>query len=215
MSENEKPEDILSEFGKLRLETNGMHSVFGKMPSTSAGLVSNVAFEEIREEQMKFNKEVLETLQLMRQEIKDNQEKMKKEQEKVLKEVEAIRNDMKAMKRDSEAPQVQEAGKIDNKKVNQEAKEIKKSAPKEKCLKFHILPWSFLSGPSSGNGTTVEMLPTDTILDLKKEIEKKGNVPVLRQSIFFNQRNSEDQQTIGECGIENGSNVYVIYRSGG
>uniref|UniRef100_A0A1I7U5A0 Uncharacterized protein n=1 Tax=Caenorhabditis tropicalis TaxID=1561998 RepID=A0A1I7U5A0_9PELO len=81
MNENEKPENILSEFEKLRLETNGMHSILGKMPSTSsAGLVSNGMLEEMKNEQMKFNKEVLETLQLMRQEIKDNQEKMKEEQ---------------------------------------------------------------------------------------------------------------------------------------
>uniref|UniRef100_A0A1I7U598 Meiosis-specific nuclear structural protein 1 n=1 Tax=Caenorhabditis tropicalis TaxID=1561998 RepID=A0A1I7U598_9PELO len=62
------------------------------MPSTTP--VSDVTLEEIRYEQMKFKQEVLETLQLMRHEIKDNQEKMKKEQEKLMNEVKESYNEM-------------------------------------------------------------------------------------------------------------------------
>uniref|UniRef100_A0A1I7U597 Ubiquitin-like domain-containing protein n=1 Tax=Caenorhabditis tropicalis TaxID=1561998 RepID=A0A1I7U597_9PELO len=179
-------------------------------PKRSAGVVSNVAFEEMRKEQTEFKKEVLETLQLIRQEIKGNQEKseeqvmnklqlmmneqkkLQDEQQKMLGEVETIRNDVKCLKKDSEAQ-------VPNKQVKQEINESssKEAETMTENIKITVFFWT------KTLLFHLEMFPTDTILDLKKRIEAKEeiNVPVQEQKLLFNGEECENHRTLDECGI--------------
>uniref|UniRef100_A0A1I7U5A1 Ubiquitin-like domain-containing protein n=1 Tax=Caenorhabditis tropicalis TaxID=1561998 RepID=A0A1I7U5A1_9PELO len=145
------------------------------MPSND---LSNVALEEMRNKQMKFNKEVLETLQLMRQEIKDNQEKMKEELKKSEK---SVMHRLQLMRTEQETKQNKMMREVEA-IWNDVTKSTETKTIRQLYLKFQVLIYN------TDVKITVEMLPTDTILDLKKEIEKERNVPVLRQSVFFNQK---------------------------
>uniref|UniRef100_A0A1I7TGL7 Ubiquitin-like domain-containing protein n=1 Tax=Caenorhabditis tropicalis TaxID=1561998 RepID=A0A1I7TGL7_9PELO len=202
---------ILSEIEQLRVDGSGI-------PPNN---VSNVTFEEMRKDQAKFNKEVLNSLQLIRQEMIENQkgmrvemEKMKGEHEeseekmeekmfclkymmteiqrtiqneqmKVLSEVEAIRNDMKTMKKDFEVT-----------KKNRTTSDHFSSQKIEFAISFE------------GRNGIFKYFPTDTILDLKKEIAIRTGIPVHQQKIYFNGK-CENHKTLVECGVQNNSVGYM------
>uniref|UniRef100_A0A1I7U581 Ubiquitin-like domain-containing protein n=1 Tax=Caenorhabditis tropicalis TaxID=1561998 RepID=A0A1I7U581_9PELO len=161
--------------------------------------------EEMRKEQEKFNKEVLETLQLMRQEIKDNQEKMEKikeEQKKVMSEVEAIRNEMKTLKRDSDKNSM-ETNALERIETTSDHFSSQK-------IEFAI---SF-----EGRNGTFSFLPTDTILDLKNECAIRFGVPVHQQRIYFTDLDGfilefQDHRTLHGFDIRSYSVVSMHQRS--
>uniref|UniRef100_A0A1I7U599 Ubiquitin-like domain-containing protein n=1 Tax=Caenorhabditis tropicalis TaxID=1561998 RepID=A0A1I7U599_9PELO len=140
---------------------------------------------------------------------------IREEQEKILKKVEAIQDDMK--KRDSIA-QVQKAEIKKEDEVDQETKQINANA---------LNRFRAFAGPTKTvhrlnqkikifvrfyySRFEVEALPTDTILDLKREIEKKTNFPVRHQYVYHNHKHCEDHETISGCNITTNNSIVNLY----
>uniref|UniRef100_A0A1I7TGL5 Ubiquitin-like domain-containing protein n=1 Tax=Caenorhabditis tropicalis TaxID=1561998 RepID=A0A1I7TGL5_9PELO len=132
---------ILSEIEQLRVDGSGVRVTLEKIAPNE---VSIVEFEEMRKDQMKFNKEVLETLRLMRQEIKENQNQikmevknMKEEQKKVMKEVKSVQEDQKKMLKEQNKSEGKVLNKLqlvmeNQKKMEMELKNVKEEQKKMK-----------------------------------------------------------------------------------
>ena len=61
-----------------------------------------------------------------------------------------------------------------------------------------------------GSVFRVVLYPSDTILDVKEQIEVKGGIPIDHQRIIFGGRQLCDEMTLCERRIKNGSELFLV-----
>mmetsp|Transcript_73040 Transcript_73040/g.171274 ORF Transcript_73040/g.171274 Transcript_73040/m.171274 type:complete len:760 (+) Transcript_73040:54-2333(+) len=66
---------------------------------------------------------------------------------------------------------------------------------------------------STDQAFQLSVAPSDTILDVKEQIQKATEVPADRQRLVFAGKQMSDSSTIQECKIESGSTVHVVSKT--
>ena len=64
----------------------------------------------------------------------------------------------------------------------------------------------------SGRTITVETDANDSIEELKRKIEAKEGIPARDQRIIYAGKSLDEQNTVGDYSIQNGSNLYLVLR---
>jgi len=64
----------------------------------------------------------------------------------------------------------------------------------------------------TGKTIRLRVLPSDTVLSVKTKIEERKNILTDRQRLVFHSRQLEDNQTLNNCDIQNGSTLHLVLR---
>ena len=67
----------------------------------------------------------------------------------------------------------------------------------------------------TGKRTDVAVRTTDTILEVKRKLQEKENIPVDRQRLVFRGVQQQDARTVAECGIVDGNTVHLVLHVAG
>ena len=60
-----------------------------------------------------------------------------------------------------------------------------------------------------GETVTLEVIPSDTVADVKQKLADKEGFPPADQKLHYNGRELADQPTLGEAGVVPGSTLYM------
>lgn len=67
----------------------------------------------------------------------------------------------------------------------------------------------------SGKTITLEVLPSDTIVNVKRTIQGLEGLPADNQKLVFGGKVLEDSRTCGDYNIQKDSTVHLVLRLGG
>lgn len=56
----------------------------------------------------------------------------------------------------------------------------------------------------------LEVLSSETISDVKAKIEEKEGIRPKQQRLIFRNRKLDDQRTLADCGVQNGSELFLV-----
>mmetsp|Transcript_16562 Transcript_16562/g.22990 ORF Transcript_16562/g.22990 Transcript_16562/m.22990 type:complete len:85 (-) Transcript_16562:310-564(-) len=66
----------------------------------------------------------------------------------------------------------------------------------------------------TGKATTIKVTPTTTVLQLKEEYRNLEGMPAQQQRLLCNNRALEDERTLQDYEITNGTKIYVVVKVG-
>ncbi|XP_064606200.1 ubiquitin-like protein 4A, partial [Liolophura sinensis] len=65
-----------------------------------------------------------------------------------------------------------------------------------------------------GDMCSIEVDPTESVLKIKHILEDKTKIPVAQQKVVFQGKPLGDFSTVGECGLKDGSRLFVVRQKG-